>query len=72
VSLFGECKKLFYEESFLILKDWLEKCNQLRHFDFSVNSELHNKLKNVYSFYPLSYNKLFEENQDICNLINGK
>jgi len=65
-------KKLEYEESFKILKTWLEKCNQIRELDFSMNSKLHNKLRNVNGFYPISYNELIKENKDVADTIKNE
>ena len=65
-------KKLSYEEAYLVLKEWLEKCSQIRNLDFSINSELKNRLKKVNNFYPISYNKLIEENKDVLDLIYNK
>ncbi len=64
-------KKTPHEESFSILKDWLEKCSQLRKLDFSINSELRNRLKNVNQFKPISGNKLIEENKQLFEIINS-
>jgi hypothetical protein len=65
-------KKLSYEDTSLILKGWLEKCSLVRKLDFSINNELRNRLKNVYNFYPISYNKLIKENKDLVNIIYNK
>lgn len=62
-------KKLSYGESFSILKAWLEKCSHLRKLDFSMNSELRIRLKNVNNYYPISYKKLIVENKDLYDII---
>ena len=71
VLLLVNVKKLEYEQSYILLKIWLDNCSQLK-FDFSINNELNNRLKNVKHFYPLSYNKLIDENKKIFNLIEFK
>jgi hypothetical protein len=58
-------KKLSYEESFSILKDWLEKCNRLRKLDFNPNIEIRNKLRYVKDYNPISINTLKNDNRDL-------
>ena len=47
-------KKLQYEESYTILKTWLEKCNNLQKLDFNSETEIKAKLKNVKYYNPIS------------------
>src|SRR5688500_397313 len=63
-------KKFSYEESFSVLKDWLEKCNQVQKINFSIDSELRNRLKYVQQYLPISYSKLIEENKLVYNFVN--
>ena len=51
-------KKLEYEESFEILKKWLENCNTLRKLDFNPDTEIKSKLSNVKYYNPISMKKL--------------
>jgi hypothetical protein len=57
-------KKLGYEETFEILKIWLEKCNKLRGLDFNPNTEIRTKLRYVKSYSPISSSKVKIDNPD--------
>ena len=46
-------KKLQYEESFKILKTWLEKCNNLRKLDFNSDTEIKDKVRYVKHYNPI-------------------
>ncbi|HEY6587300.1 MAG TPA: DNA primase noncatalytic subunit PriX [Nitrososphaeraceae archaeon] len=54
-------KKLEYEQTFSILKDWLEKCNKLRKLDFNPNIEIKSKLRRVKHYNPISIKKMKDD-----------
>ena len=58
-------KKLEYEESFEILKTWLEKCNNLRKLDFNLDREIKDKLKYVKHYNPISIQTLKNDNRNL-------
>ena len=58
-------KKLEYEESFEILKMWLEKCNNLRQLDFNSYTEIKFKLSNVKHYNPISMKNLAIDNKEL-------
>ena len=51
-------RNLSPNDSFQILKEWLNKCNSLRKIDFNPNQKIKDSLKHVRSFYPLGIKKL--------------
>jgi hypothetical protein len=65
-------KKLEYEESFNILKTWLEKCNDLRQLDFNLNIEIKSKLKYAKHYNPISIKTLENENKNLYLLLLKK
>ena len=54
-------KKLEYEQTFTILKDWLEKCNNLRKLDFNPDIEIKAKLRHVKHYNPISIKKMKDD-----------
>ncbi len=62
-------KKLVYEQSFEILKTWMEKCNNLKALDFNPNAEIKNKLRNVKHYSPISIKTLQNDNKELYLLL---
>ena len=62
-------KKLQYEESFEILKTWLEKCNRLRELSFNADKEIKNKLRYVKQYNPISCKTLMADNKNLYLLL---
>lgn len=58
-------KKSEYQESFKILKTWLEKCKKLRKLDFNCDTEIKVKLRNVKHYSPISIKTLMEDNRNL-------
>lgn len=64
-------KKKSYEDSFVILKDWLDRCDKLKRLDFnatylikySINTALKNKIP------PMKLETLKERNYDLYKII---
>ena len=65
-------KKLEYEQSYEILKTWLEKCNTIRKLDFNPNTGIRTKLKNAKHYNPMSIKKLDDDNKNMCLLLRRK
>ncbi len=65
-------KKLDYEESFQILKTWLEKCDKLRELDFSPDIQFKTNLRYVKNYKPISINTLEKDNKDLYLLLRAK
>ena len=65
-------KKLEYEQSFEILKTWLEKCNNLRKLDFNPNTEIKAKLRYVKHYSPVSIKTLMEDNRNLYLMLIQK
>ena len=51
-------RKLSYDESFQILREWLDKCNSVRKLDFNPNQEIRERLKRAGNFYPIGIQRL--------------
>jgi hypothetical protein len=56
-------RKLSYDESTLILREWLDKCNSVRRLDFNPNQKIKDDLKRVGNFYPIGIQKLKTDNE---------
>ena len=62
-------KKLEYEESYEILKTWLDKCNKSRNLDFNPDTEIKAKLRHVRYYNPISLKVLMEDNRNLYRLL---
>lgn len=75
VYLFIKCliKKLSIEESYRIIKDWLDKCNDIkrldnyRNFEYRISCAL--KTANKKQIPPMSYNTLKENYKDLYSIV---
>jgi hypothetical protein len=65
-------KKLGYEQSFELLKIWLNKCNSLRNLDFDTDTKIKNNLGNVKHYNPLSVETLKVNNRNLYLLLREK
>jgi hypothetical protein len=65
-------RKLSHDEAFNIIRDWLNKCHQLRRLDFNVNQKIKSDLESVNSYRPISFNNLKEENRELYNTLVSK
>ena len=65
-------KKLEYEESYKILKTWLEKYNKLRELDFKPDIEIKTKLRYVKHYSPISIKTLIEDNRNLYLLLRQR
>jgi hypothetical protein len=66
-------RKLSYEESYKVLKNWLDKCNDIkrldsyRNFEYRISCAL--KTANKKQIPPMSYNTLKENYKDLYSII---
>jgi hypothetical protein len=69
-------KKLSFEESYHIIKDWLDKCNDIkkldnyRNFEYRISCAL--KTANKKQIPPMSYNTLKENYEDLYSMLLSK
>ena len=58
-------RKLSYEESFQILKEWLDKCNSEsgKQLDFNPNQKIKDELKYVKNYFLLGVQKIKTDNE---------
>ena len=62
-------KKLDYEQSFEILKTWLEKCDDLRELDFNPDREIRTKIRYVKDYNPISIKTLMKDNKNFYRML---
>ncbi len=63
-------RKLPIEESYSVIKDWLDKCNKIETLTFSPKLKIKDGLKGASKgYYPISLDKLKEENKDLYDII---
>jgi hypothetical protein len=65
-------KKLKKEDAFVLLKDWLQKCDGLRKLDFNSHVYLNTNLRNVKKYLPPSKEKLKNEYTELYHLLRTK
>jgi hypothetical protein len=57
------------EESYSVMKDWLDKYNQLKRLDFNAKIKIKEGLKGASKgYYPISLEKLKEENKALYDI----
>jgi hypothetical protein len=63
-------KKLSYEDAFGMIREWLEKCNEISKLSFSPESKIKEGLNgSSRGFFPISCTKLKTENEQLYNLL---
>ena len=66
-------KRLSYEQASNIIKEWLGRCNTLRGLDFHPNTKIKEALKGAScGYFPISYQKLRNENMSLCEILGRK
>ena len=65
-------KKLQYEESYQVLKTWLEKCNNSRKLDFDPGKEIRDKLSCVNHYNPISIKTFRKDNNNLYLKLRAK
>lgn len=64
-------KKLPKEESYSIIKDWLDKCDRLEKLNFNAKLKIKEGLKGASKgYYPISLEKLKSENKELFDLLD--
>jgi hypothetical protein len=61
-----------YEESYSVIKNWLDKCNKLQRLNFNAKIKINEGLRGASKGYlPISLEKLSQENKAlyavVCN-----
>lgn len=65
-------KNLSEEDTFNILKEWLQKCNELRKLSFDPKSKIYSTIRGNREYKPISYTKLKDNNTDLLCIIESK
>jgi hypothetical protein len=67
-------KKLPKEESYSVIKDWLDKCNELERLNFNAKIKIKEGLNGASKgYFPISIEKLKEENNALyCIVLNRR
>jgi Primase X len=64
-------KKLPKEESYSIIKDWLDKCDRLEKLNFNAKLKIREGLRGASKgYYPISLEKLKSENKELFDLLD--
>jgi hypothetical protein len=64
-------RKLPKEESYSIIKDWLDKCDKLEKLNFNAKLKIKEGLKGASKgYYPISLEKLKSENKELFDLLD--
>ena len=63
-------KKLPKEESYSVMKDWLDKCNELERLNFNAKIKIKEGLKGASKgYFPISIEKLKKENKALYSIV---
>jgi hypothetical protein len=63
-------KKLPKEESYSVIKDWLDKCNKLEKLNFNAKVKIKEGIKSAQKgYFPISLEKLKEENKALYDIV---
>ena len=63
-------KTLPKEESYSIIKDWLDGCNKLEMLNFNAKIKIKEGLKGASKgYFPISLEKLKEENKELYDIV---
>jgi hypothetical protein len=67
-------KNLTYEESYYIIKDWLDKCSSLKPLDFSYSYYIKYNLNSAtkVGYFPMKFDDLKAENSKLYNILKDK
>jgi hypothetical protein len=65
-------RKLPREETYSVMKDWLDKCDKLERLNFDGKSKIKEGLKGASKgYYPISLEKLKEENKTLYDIVTS-
>jgi hypothetical protein len=65
-------KHLSEGDTFSILKEWLQKCSELRNLSFDPKFKIYSTIKRNKEFKPISFAKLNEKNLELVLLLKSK
>jgi hypothetical protein len=65
-------RTLSYDETYNIILEWLNGCNQLRRLDFNPNHRIKSALNSSKDFLPIRCDKLKVENEGFYNLLQER
>jgi Primase X len=66
-------KKLRKEEAYSVMKEWLDRCDELEKLNFNSKTKIRDGLKGAgKGYYPISMEKLKEENRQLYDLVLDK
>ena len=66
-------KKIPKEESYSIIKDWLDKCDILEKLNFNAKIKIKEGLKGASKgYFPISMDKLKEENKSLYDIVTNR
>jgi hypothetical protein len=58
------------EESYSVIKDWLDKCDKLERLNFNIKLKIKEGLKGAHKgYFPISLEKLKEENKELYDIV---
>ena len=61
------------EEAYFLIKDWLDKCDKLEKLNFNAKVKIKEGLKGASKgYYPISLEKLKEENKTLYDIVLDK
>ena len=64
-------KKLPKEESYSVIKDWLDKCDKLEKLNFNAKIKIKEGLRGASKgYYPISLEKLKSENKELFDMLH--
>jgi hypothetical protein len=66
-------KKLPKEESYSVIKEWLDRCNELERLNFNPKIKIKEGLRGASKGYlPISIDKLKEENKSLYDIVTNR
>jgi len=66
-------KKLPKEESYSVIKGWLDRCNELERLNFNAKIKIKEGLRGATKgYFPISIDKLKEENKALYDIVTNR
>lgn len=65
-------RKLSYEDALSIVRHWLDKCDKIKHLDFTMNSRIKSSLIAAarVGYLPIGFDQLKTDNRQRADLIS--
>jgi hypothetical protein len=58
------------KEAYSVIKEWLDKCDNLEKLNFNTKLKIKEGLKGASKgYFPISLEKLKEENKQLCDIV---